>query len=159
MKGSRIHGIVRELRNENIDIINCTNNLQLLITRSLTPARISSMEIDEEDKYVEVLMKADQVSLAIGRRGVNIKLAQELTGYKIEVFRDDVDSDDEYDVPLTEFSDEIEQWVIDELVKIGCDTAKSVLGLEDADLAKRSDLEEETIADVRRILKSEFEEE
>jgi N utilization substance protein A len=159
MKGSRIHGIVRELRNENIDIINYTNNLQLLITRSLTPARISSMEIDEEDKYVEVLMKADQVSLAIGRRGVNIKLAQELTGYKIEVFRDDVDSDDEYDVPLTEFSDEIEQWVIDELVKIGCDTAKSVLGLEDADLAKRSDLEEETIADVRRILKSEFEEE
>jgi N utilization substance protein A len=158
MKGSRIHGIVRELRNENIDIINFTNNLQLLITRSLTPAKLSSMEIDEEDKYVEVLMKADQVSLAIGRRGVNIKLAQELTGYKIEVFRDDVDTEDEYDVPLTEFSDEIEQWIIDELVKIGCDTAKSVLELDDADLTKRSDLEEETIKDVKQILKSEFEE-
>lgn len=156
MKGSRIHGIVRELRNENIDIINYTNNLQLLITRSLTPAKISSMEIDEEDTYVEVLMKADQVSLAIGRRGVNIKLAQELTGYKIEVFRDDVDTEDEYDVPLTEFSDEIEQWIIDELVKIGCDTAKSVLELDDADLVKRSDLEEETIKDVKQILKSEF---
>jgi len=157
MKGSRIHGIVRELRNENIDIINFTNNLQLLITRSLTPAKISSMEIDEEDKYVEVLMKADQVSLAIGRRGVNIKLAQELTGYKIEVFRDDVDTEDEYDVPLTEFTDEIEKWIIDELVKIGCDTAKSVLELDDADLVKRSDLEEETIKDVKQILKSEFE--
>ena len=103
-------------------------------------------------------MKADQVSLAIGRRGVNIKLAQELTGYKIEVFRDDVDTEDEYDVPLTEFSDEIEQWIIDELVKIGCDTAKSVLELDDADLTKRSDLEEETIKDVKQILKSEFEE-
>ena len=159
MKGSRIHGIVRELRNENIDIINYTNNLQLLITRSLTPAKISSMEIDEEDKYVEVLMKADQVSLAIGRRGVNIKLAQELTGYNIEVFRDDVDTEDEYDVPLTEFSDEIEQWIIDELVKIGCDTAKSVLELEDEDLVKRSDLEEETIKDVKQILKSEFDQE
>lgn len=158
MKGSRIHGIVRELRNENIDIINYTNNIQLLLTRSLTPAKISSMTIDEEDKYVEVLMKADQVSLAIGRRGVNIKLAQELTGYKIEVFRDDVDSEDEYDVPLTEFSDEIEQWIIDELVKIGCDTAKSILALDDDELVKRSDLEEETIQDVKQILKSEFDE-
>ncbi len=156
MKGSRIHGIVRELRNENIDIINYTNNIQLLITRSLTPAKISSMTIDEEDKYVEVLMKADQVSLAIGRRGVNIKLAQELTGYKIEVFRDDVDAENEYDVPLSEFSDEIEQWIIDELVKIGCDTAKSVLELDDSELAKRSDLEDETIKEVKQILKSEF---
>jgi len=156
MKGSRIHGIVRELRNENIDIINFTTNLQLLIQRSLTPAKISSMDIDEEDKYVEVLMKADQVSLAIGRRGVNIKLAQELTGYNIEVYRDDADTDKEYDVPLSEFSDEIEQWIIDELVKIGCDTAKSVLKITDADLLERSDLEEETIQDVRKILEAEF---
>ncbi len=156
MKGSRIHGIVRELRNENIDIINYTNNMQLLLTRSLTPAKISTMTIDEEDKYVEVLMKADQVSLAIGRRGVNIKLAQELTGYKIEVFRDDVDSEAEYDVPLSEFSDEIEQWIIDELVKIGCDTARSVLALEDAELVKRSDLEDVTIRDIKQILKAEF---
>ncbi len=158
MKGSRIHGIVRELRNENIDIINYTNNMQLLITRSLTPARISSMEIDDEDKYVEVLMPADQVSLAIGKRGVNIKLAQELTGYKIEVFRDDVDSESEYDVPLSEFSDEIEGWIIEELKKIGCDTAKSVLEISDTDLISRSDLEEETIKDVKLILKAEFEE-
>ncbi len=158
MKGSRIHGIVRELRNENIDIINYTNNMQLLITRSLTPARISSMEIDDEDKYVEVLMPADQVSLAIGKRGVNIKLAQELTGYKIEVFRDDVDSESEYDVPLSEFSDEIEGWIIEELKKIGCDTAKSVLEISDTDLISRSDLEDETIKDVKLILKAEFEE-
>jgi transcription termination/antitermination protein NusA len=158
MKGSRIHGIVRELRNENIDIINYTNNMQLLITRSLTPAKISSMEIDDEDKYVEVLMPADQVSLAIGKRGVNIKLAQELTGYKIEVFRDDVDSESEYDVPLSEFSDEIEGWIIEEFKKIGCDTAKSVLEISDTDLLSRSDLEEETIKDVKQILKAEFDE-
>lgn len=157
MKGSRIHGIVRELRNENIDIINYTNNIQLLITRSLTPAKISSMVIDEEDKYVEVLMKADQVSLAIGKRGVNIKLAQELTGFNIEVFRDDVDDESEYDVPLSEFADEIEAWVIEELNKIGCDTAKSVLAISDEDLANRSDLEEVTIKEVKQILKAEFE--
>lgn len=157
MKGSRIHGIVRELRNENIDVINFTNNTQLYISRALTPAKISSMEVDEEDKYAEVIMKADQVSLAIGKRGVNIKLAQELTGFNIEVFRDDAETDDEYDVPLSEFGDEIEKWILDELVKIGCDTAKSVLAISDEDLISRSDLEAETITEIKKILKAEFE--
>lgn len=157
MKGSRIHGIVRELKNENIDIINYTQNIQLLLQRSLTPARISSMNINEETKHVEVFMPADQVSLAIGKRGVNIKLAQELTGYTIDVFRDDLE-EGEFDIDLDEFTDEIDAWVIDELKKVGCDTARSVLALTDEELIRRTDLEEETIKDVKEILKGEFDE-
>lgn len=156
MKGSRIHGIVRELRNENIDIINFTNNQQLLIQRSLTPARISRMAIDDEAGRVDVYLEPDQVSLAIGRRGVNIKLAQELTGYSIDVFRDMPDEEMEYDIDLAEFSDEIDMWVIDEFKKVGCDTALSVLELSDEDLARRTDLEIETIKDVRKVLEAEF---
>lgn len=155
MKGSRIHGIVRELKNENIDIINYTQNIQLLLQRSLTPAKISSMNINEETKHVEVFMPADQVSLAIGKRGVNIKLAQELTGYTIDVFRDDLE-EGEFDIDLDEFTDEIDAWVIDELKKVGCDTARSVLALTDEELIRRTDLEEETIKDVKEILKGEF---
>jgi N utilization substance protein A len=127
MKGSRIHGIVRELKNENIDVINHTTNIQLLIQRSLTPAKISYMELDNDKKHAEVFLKADQVSLAIGRRGVNIKLACELTGYEIDVFREDEEIVDEFDIDLDEFSDEIEAWVIDEFKRIGCDTARSIL--------------------------------
>ncbi|MBW7839474.1 MAG: transcription termination/antitermination protein NusA [Chitinophagaceae bacterium] len=156
MKGSRIHGIVRELRNENIDVINWTNNIQLLIQRSLTPAKISSMELNNETKHARVYLRPDQVSLAIGRRGVNIKLASELTGYEIDVFRDDEDADEEIDVDLDEFADEIEGWVIDALKKIGCDTAKSVLKLSNEDLARRADLEAETVEDVKRILEEEL---
>ncbi len=156
MKGSRIHGIVRELKNENIDIINFTQNIQLLLQRSLTPARISSMQIDEENKHVDVYMPADQVSLAIGKRGVNIKLAQELTGYSIDVFRDDLEQG-EFDIDLSEFSDEIDGWVIDELKKVGCDTARSVLALTDEELIRRTDLEEETIRDLKEVLAREFE--
>lgn len=159
MKGSRIHGIVRELKNENIDVINWTNNIQLLIQRSLTPAKITSMEVDMEAKHANVYLKPDQVSLAIGRRGVNIKLACELTGLEIDVFRDNEGEVEEYDVDLEEFSDELETWVIDELKKIGCDTAKSVLDLSDEELERRTDLETETIAEVKRILKEEFSEE
>lgn len=159
MKGSRIHGIVRELRNENIDVINWTNNIQLLIQRSLTPAKITSMEVDMEAKHANVYLKPDQVSLAIGRRGVNIKLACELTGLEIDVFRDNEGEIEEYDVDLEEFTDELETWVIDELKKIGCDTAKSVLDLSDEELERRTDLEIETIAEVKRILKEEFSEE
>ena len=155
MKGSRIHGIVRELRNENIDVINFTNNSQLLITRSLTPAKITSMEIDEAAKRVSVYMKPDQVSLAIGRGGVNIRLASQLTGYNIDVFRDNQEEED-YDIDLDEFADEIDGWIIDELKNIGCDTAKSVLELNEDELVRRTDLEEETIKDVIRILRSEF---
>jgi len=158
MKGSRIHGIVRELKNENIDIINFTQNIQLLLQRSLTPARISSMQIDEENKHVDVYMPADQVSLAIGKRGVNIKLAQELTGYSIDVFRDDLEQG-EFDIDLSEFSDEIDGWVIDELKKVGCDTARSVLALTDEELIRRTDLEEETIRDLKEVLAREFEDE
>ncbi|HAD33088.1 MAG TPA: transcription termination/antitermination protein NusA, partial [Chitinophagaceae bacterium] len=143
MKGSRIHGIVRELRNENIDIINYTQNIQLLIQRSLTPAKITSMNIDDTTKYAEVFMKADQVSLAIGKRGVNIKLAQELTEYNIDVFRDDLE-EGEFDINLDEFGDEIDGWVIDEFKKVGCDTARSILNLTDEELIRRTDLEEET---------------
>ena len=154
MKGSRIHGIVRELRNENIDIINYTTNLSLLITRSLTPAKISSMEIDEKAKKVAVYLKPDQVSLAIGKGGLNIKLASRLTGYKIDVFRDT--DEEEYDIDLDEFSDEIEGWIIDELKAIGCDTAKSVLQLSADELVRRTDLEEETVKEIIRILKSEI---
>jgi N utilization substance protein A len=153
MKGSRIHGIVRELGNENIDVINYTNNLQLFITRSLSPARITSIKIDEENKRAEVILKPEEVSKAIGRGGHNIRLAGQITGYEIDVFREGV----EEDVELKEFSDEIEGWVIDEFAKAGLDTAKSVLEQEVADLVKRTDLEEETIAEVVRILKQEFE--
>ncbi len=153
MKGSRIHGIVRELGNENIDVINYTNNLQLYITRALSPARVTTVKIDEETKRVEVILKPEEVSKAIGRGGHNIRLAGRLTGYEIDVFREGV----EEDVELSEFSDEIEAWIIQEFSKVGLDTAKSVLEQDVNDLAKRTDLEEETIEDVLRILKEEFE--
>ncbi|HEY1201564.1 MAG TPA: transcription termination factor NusA [Niastella sp.] len=159
MKGSRIHGIVRELRNENIDIINYTANIQLLIQRALTPAKISRQEVDNDNKYAAVYLKPDQVSLAIGKKGVNIKLACDLTGYEIDVFRDEEQEQTEFDVDLEEFSDEIEEWVIDELKRIGCDTARSVLDLTTEELVRRSDLEEETVKDVRRILQEEFDKE
>ncbi len=159
MKGSRIHGIVRELKNENIDVINYTNNTQLLIQRSLTPAKITSMDIDQEGKHASVYLKPDQVSLAIGRRGVNIKLACELTGYDIDVFRDNEGEVEEFDIDLEEFSDEIETWVIDELKRVGCDTARSVLNLSAEELERRTDLEKETITDVRKVLQAEFEKE
>ncbi len=159
MKGSRIHGIVRELKNENIDVINWTNNVQLLIQRSLTPAKITSMELDDETKRATVYLKPDQVSLAIGRRGVNIKLACELTGYEIDVFRDNEGEVNEFDIDLDEFADEIEPWIIDELKRVGCDTARSVLDLTAEELERRTDLEKETITEVRRILKEEFEKE
>ena len=155
MKGSRIHGIVRELRNENIDVINYTSNNQLLIQRALSPAKISSLEINEEEKRVKVYLKPDQVSLAIGKGGNNIKLAGKLCGYDIDVYRDgEVDIED---VDLEEFVDEIDSWIIDELKAIGCDTAKSVLEIGAEDLLKRTDLEKETIDEVFRILKAEFE--
>lgn len=159
MKGSRIHGIVRELKNENIDVINYTNNIQLLIQRSLTPAKITSIELDNEKKHANVFLMPDQVSLAIGRRGVNIKLACELTGYEIDVFRDNEGDVDEFDIDLDEFSDEIEAWIIDELKRVGCDTARSVLDLTSDELERRTDLEKETIAEVRRVLQEEFERE
>ncbi|HQD11744.1 MAG TPA: transcription termination factor NusA [Chitinophagales bacterium] len=156
MKGSRIHGIVRELRNENIDIINYTTNINLLLQRSLTPAKIEGIALDDVKKRASVYLKPDQVSLAIGKGGFNIKLASKLTGYEIDVFRD-TDTEVEDDVDLDEFSDEIDGWVIDEFKKIGCDTAKSVLELDRDELVRRTDLEEETVDDVLRILKSEFE--
>ena len=159
MKGSRIHGIVRELKNENIDVINWTNNIQLLIQRSLTPARITSMDLDNEGKHASVYLKPDQVSLAIGRRGVNIKLACELTGYDIDVYRDNEGQEEEFDIDLEEFSDEIETWVIDELKRVGCDTARSVLDLTAEELERRTDLERETIDEVRKVLQAEFEKE
>ncbi|MBI3720323.1 MAG: transcription termination/antitermination protein NusA [Sphingobacteriales bacterium] len=159
MKGSRIHGIVRELKNENIDVINWTNNIQLLIQRSLTPAKISSMEIDQENKRADVYLKPDQVSLAIGRRGVNIKLACELTGYEIDVYRDDEGQEEEFDIDLDEFADEIEPWVIEELKRVGCDTGRSVLNLTVAELERRTDLEKETIEEIRKVLQEEFEKE
>lgn len=159
MKGSRIHGIVRELKNENIDVINYTNNIQLLIQRSLTPAKITSMELESETKHASVYLKPDQVSLAIGRRGVNIKLACELTGYDIDVFRDNEGEVEDFDIDLQEFSDEIEAWVIDELKRVGCDTARSVLDLSVEELERRTDLEKETIEDVRKVLQAEFESE
>src|SRR5213596_2036980 len=159
MKGSRIHGIVRELKNENIDVINYTNNTQLLIQRSLTPAKITSMDIDQEGKHASVYLKPDQVSLAIGRRGVNIKLACELTGLEIDVFRDNEGEVEEYDIDLEEFSDEIEPWVIDELKRVGCDTGRSVLALSAEELERRTDLEKETIQEVRKVLQEEFQKE
>jgi N utilization substance protein A len=155
MKGSRIHGIVRELRNENIDVINYTNNTNLYIQRALSPAKITSISIDEENKKADVFLKPDQVSLAIGKGGFNIKLAGRLTGYEIDVYRDS-DTDLE-DVALVEFSDEIEDWIIEEFIKIGCDTAKSVLAISSEELVTRTDLEEETVLEVIKILKSEFE--
>jgi len=154
MKGSRIHGIVRELGNENIDVINYTNNLQLFITRALSPARITSIKLNEETKRAEVILKPEEVSKAIGRGGHNIRLAGQLTGYEIDVFREGV----EEDVELSEFSDEIDAWIIEEFSKVGLDTAKSVLEQDVDDLVKRTDLEEETINEVVRILKEEFEE-
>jgi len=159
MKGSRIHGIVRELKNENIDVINWTSNIQLLIQRSLTPSKISYMDLDNENKHADVYLKADQISLAIGRRGVNIKLACELTEYDIDVFRENEGETEEYDIDLDEFSDEIDTWVIDELKRVGCDTARSVMDLSVEELERRTDLEKETIAEVKRVLKEEFEKE
>ncbi len=158
MKGSRIHGIVRELRNENIDIINYTANVQLLLQRALTPARINKINLDNEKMSADVYLDSDQVSLAIGKKGVNIKLAQELSGYSIDVFRD-AKEEVEYDIDLDEFTDEIEAWVIEELKKIGCDTALSVLDLSNEELVRRTDLEEETVRELRNILEAEFREE
>ena len=155
VKGSRIHGIVRELRNENIDVINFTENINLLITRSLSPAKVSSIELNDETKRASVYMLPDQVSLAIGKRGYNIKLAGELTGYEIDVFRDLDGLED--DVSLSEFSDEIDSWVIETLQGIGCDSARSVLDINAEDLVKRTDLEQETVENVLQILRSEFE--
>lgn len=155
MKGSRIHGIVRELKNENIDVINFSTNLQLYIKRALNPAKINSIKIVEDDKRAEVYLKPEEVSLAIGKGGLNIRLASQLTGYEIDVYRE-MEQDDE-DVNLDEFADEIEGWIIDELKAIGCDTAKNVLNIPRDELIKRTDLEEETIDDVLKILRSEFE--
>ncbi len=157
MKGSRIHGIVRELRNENIDIINFTNNTTLYIQRALTPAKISSIDLDDENKKAAVYLKPDQVSLAIGKNGANIKLASKLTGYEIDIYRE-VDETVVDDVDLDEFKDEIDEWIIDQFKNIGCDTARSVLELSREELLRRTDLEEETIDEVLSILQSEFEE-
>lgn len=154
MKGSRIHGIVRELGNENIDVVNYSTNTQLYIGRALSPAKVTSITIDEESKRADVFLKPDQVSLAIGKGGYNIRLAGQLTGYEIDVYRD---IDENEDVALSEFSDEIEAWIIKEFKAIGCDTAKSVLDLSVKELVSRTDLEEETVADVQQILRSEFE--
>ncbi len=153
MKGSRIHGIVRELGNENIDVINWTNNKQLLVTRALSPARVSSVKLNDENMTAQVYLKPEEVSKAIGRSGHNIRLAGQLTGYEIDVFREGV----EEDVELTEFSDEIDSWIIQEFKKIGLDTARSVLELDIEDLIKRTDLEEETVREVVKILNAEFE--
>ncbi|MVM28823.1 transcription termination/antitermination protein NusA [Spirosoma sp. HMF4905] len=157
MKGSRIHGIVRELGNENIDVINYTENLELLISRALSPAKISSMQIDRETKRVSVFLKPDQVSLAIGKGGQNIKLAGRLVDMEIDVFRDNEGQEDDEDVDLMEFSDEIDEWMINELRKIGLDTAKSVLALSKEELVRRTDLEEDTVEEIVNILKQEFE--
>jgi N utilization substance protein A len=156
MKGSRIHGIVRELKNENIDVINFTNNIQLFIQRALSPAKISSIKLNDEEKEAEVYLQPNEVSLAIGKGGLNIRLASQLTDYEIDVYREGVEEDEE-DVNLEEFADEIEGWIIDELKSIGCDTAKAVLDLSVEDLVKRTDLEEETIQEVVKVLNAEFE--
>ena len=157
MKGSRIHGIVRELKNENIDVINWTENMQLLIQRALSPAKVVSMELIEEDerKQANVYLRPDQVSLAIGKGGHNIKLASKLAGYEIDVYREGAEDID--DVDLDEFTDEIDDWILNELKSIGCDSAKSVLDISKDDLVKRTDLEEETVDEIMKILSSEFE--
>ena len=158
MKGSRIHGIVRELKNENIDVINFTNNSNLLIQRALSPAKITSIKLDEDTKRAEVFLKPDQISLAIGKGGFNIKLAGKLTGYEIDVFRDtDIDAETEDDVDLEEFSDELDSQVIEALKNIGCDTAKSVLEMSEEDLVRRTGLDEEVVKQVREVLSAEFE--
>lgn len=156
MKGARIHGIVRELRNENIDVINYTTNLQLYIQRALTPAKVSGVEVDLENKRASVTLKPDQVSLAIGKGGTNIKLASKLTGYEIDVFREDEEVEID-DVDLSEFSDEIDAWIIDEFKRIGCDSARDVLALSKDEIVRRTELEEETAAEILRILAAEFE--
>ena len=159
MKGSRIHGIVKELRNENIDVINYTSNIALYIQRALNPAKVARVDVVESKKRAMVKLNPDQVSLAIGKGGLNIRLATELTGYEIDVFKDaDPNTREVDDVSLDDFGDEIEQWIIDEFKKVGFDTARDVLGLTVEELLKRTDLEEETIIDVIEILKSEFEE-
>ena len=155
MKGSRIHGIVRELRNENIDVINYTSNISLFIQRALSPAKISSIRVNEEEHKAEVYLRPEEVSLAIGKSGLNIKLASMLTQYTIDVFRD-VNDVDEEDIYLDEFSDEIDGWVIDALKNIGCNTAKNVLAMDRNELIERADLEEQTVDDVLRILREEF---
>ncbi len=158
MKGSRIRGITRELRNENIDVINYTNNTELYIKRALGPVKLNSININEEDKTVEVYLNPEEVSKAIGKGGFNIKLAGLITGYEIEVYRE-IDEEEDEDVDIVEFVDEIDEWVIDELQAIGCDTAKSVLNLSVEELINRTDLEEETILEIRAILEAEFEQE
>ena len=155
MKGSRIHGIVRELRNENIDVINYTTNIRLYISRALSPARVSTVDLDEENNKADVYLKSDSVSLAIGKGGLNIKLAAKLTDYEIDVFRET--DEDDYDIDLDEFSDELEGWILDELKEIGCDSAKSVLELSVEELVRRTNLEEETIKEVLSVLNAEFE--
>ena len=159
VKGSRIHGIVRELRNENIDVINYTNNVSLFISRALSPAKISSIRLNETEKKAEIYLRPEEVSQAIGKGGLNIKLASMLTGYTLDVFRDIDENEETEDIYLDEFSDEIDQWVIDALKAIGCGTAKSLLAVPRADLIRRTDLEEETIDELIEILKAEFEEE
>jgi transcription termination/antitermination protein NusA len=157
MKGSRIHAIVRELQNENIDVINYTDNLDLYVSRALSPAKVTSIQVDKDHKRISVFLKPDQVSMAIGKGGFNIRLASRLVGYEIDVFRELSEYEEEEDVDLEEFGDEIDSWVIDELKKTGLDTAKSVLTLTKEDLLRRTELEEETIDDVFKILKQEFE--
>lgn len=157
MKGSRIHGIVRELRNENIDVINFTTNTSLYIQRSLSPAKITSIKLDDDTGRASVFLNADQVSLAIGKGGFNIRLAGQLVGYEIDVYRDNAEDDETTDIELDEFSDEIDGWILDELKSIGCDTAKNVLELNNEDLVRRTELEEETIVEIKKILEAEFE--
>jgi N utilization substance protein A len=156
MRGSRIHGIVRELRNENIDVINYTTNAQLYISRALSPAKITNIVLDEASKHAAVYLKADQVSLAIGKGGQNVKLASKLTGYELDIYRD-ADPMEEEDVDLDEFADEIDEWIIDQLKAIGCDTAKSVLNLSNEEIARRADLEPEVVVELKKILQQEFE--
>ena len=159
MKGSRIHGIVRELRNENIDVINYTANIELFIKRALSPANVSSLILNEEERKVEVYLQPDQVSLAIGKGGMNIKLASMLTEYTIDVFRELDDENEEEDIYLEEFSDEIDEWVIDAIRSIGIDTAKGVLNAPREMLIEKADLEEDTVDEVLAILRAEFENE
>jgi N utilization substance protein A len=157
MKGSRIHSIVRELQNENIDVINYTDNLELYVQRALSPAKITSIKVDKERGRISVFLKPDQVSLAIGKGGLNIKLASKLVGYEIDVFRDVEEGAADEDVDLDEFSDEIDSWIIEELKRIGLDTAKSVLALSKEELVRRTDLEEETVESITTVLRKEFE--